>query len=76
MGNYSASSDKKGEMITGWFYNKEHKYYYLQPNTGTMVRNDTIKIDRVASYFNKNGVWGADSDYKQDSKDKSEPKVG
>ncbi|WP_335385611.1 insecticidal delta-endotoxin Cry8Ea1 family protein [Bacillus thuringiensis] len=67
--NYKGEPVQKGEMITGWYHHTDGKYYYLKEN-GTMVKNDTIKIDGVDSRFDENGVWGGGKTSKS-SNDKS-----
>ena len=46
--------DRNGVMVTGWYNNSVATFYFL-PSTGEMIVNQTVIIDGVYYYFDKNG---------------------
>lgn len=46
--------DRNGVMVTGWYNNTVATFYFL-PGTGEMIKNQTVIINNVYYYFDKNG---------------------
>lgn len=64
-GNYYFLNTQTGERVTGWVTDNKGLTYYLDPDTGIMLRNTSKTINGITYIFGNNGAVSSKTELTQ-----------